>query len=176
MKKFCITLLLIFIISVTVAVSFNKSTLSEEYLRIHIRANSNSQIDQSVKYEIKDELVNYLTPYIANVNSKEDAIKLLNEKRLTLISITNKILKSKGLDYTSNVVVRNEKFPTRVYGEFTLEEGFYDAVIVELGNAKGDNWWCVVYPPLCFTSSDCGVEYKSKILEIINEFKDKMLR
>ncbi len=176
MKNFCITLLLIFIISVTVAVSFNKSTLSEEYLRIHIRANSNSQIDQSVKYEIKDELVNYLTPYIANVNSKEDAIKLLNEKRLTLISITNKILKSKGLDYTSNVVVRNEKFPTRVYGEFTLEEGFYDAVIVELGNAKGDNWWCVVYPPLCFTSSDCGVEYKSKILEIINEFKDKMLR
>ncbi len=173
MKKICITLLLIFIISLTVAVSFNKSTLSAEYLRIHIRANSNSQVDQSVKYEIKDKLVNYLTPYIANCNSKEDAINLLNEKRLTLISITDKVLESKGLDYSSNVVVRNEKFPTRVYGEFTLEEGFYDAVIVELGKAKGDNWWCVVYPPLCFTVNDCGVKYKSKILEIIKEFKER---
>lgn len=173
MKKICITLLLIFIISLTVAVSFNKSTLSAEYLRIHIRANSNSQIDQSVKYEIKDELVNYLTPYIANCNSKTEAINLLNEKRLTLISLTNKVLERKGLDYLSNVVIRNEKFPTRVYGEFTLEEGFYDAVIVELGKAKGDNWWCVVYPPLCFTVNDCGVKYKSKILEIIKEFREK---
>lgn len=173
MKKICITLLLIFIISLTVAVSFNKSTLSAEYLRIHIRANSNSQIDQSVKYEIKDELVNYLTPYIANCNSKTEAINLLNEKRLTLISLTNKVLEKKGLDYLSNVVIRNEKFPTRVYGEFTLEEGFYDAVIVELGKAKGDNWWCVVYPPLCFTVNDCGVKYKSKILEIIKEFREK---
>ena len=173
MKKICITLLLLFIISLTVAVSLNKSTLSAEYLRIHIRANSNSQIDQSVKYEIKDKLVNYLTPYIANCNNKQDAISLLNEKRLTLIGITDSVLKSKGLDYKSNVAIRNEKFPSRVYGEFTLEEGFYDAVIVELGNAKGDNWWCVVYPPLCFTSNDCGVKYKSKILEIIKEFKEK---
>ena len=66
----------------------------------------------------------------------------------------------------------NEKFPTRVYGEFTLESGYYDAVIVELGEAKGDNWWCVVYPTLCFTGGE-NVKYSSLILKVIEEFKQK---
>ncbi|MBO5927127.1 MAG: stage II sporulation protein R [Clostridia bacterium] len=173
MKNFCITLILICIISLTVAVGIKSDTTSAEYLRIHIRANSNSVEDQSVKYEIKDILVSYLTPYIAECESKQEAENLLNEKRTKLNSLIDGLLKEKGFSYTSNVVVRNEKFPTRVYGEFTLDEGFYDAVIVELGKANGDNWWCVVYPPLCFTSNACGVKYKSKILEIIKEFKEK---
>ena len=174
MKNFCISLLLIIIISLTVAVGIKSNdNTNVEYLRIHIRANSNSEIDQSVKYEIKDELISYLTPYIANCNSKQDAEKLLNENKAELKSLIDSYLKARGFNYTANVVVRNEKFPTRVYGEFTLEEGFYDAVIVELGEAKGDNWWCVVYPPLCFTGNGCEVKYKSKILEIIKEFKEK---
>ena len=81
------------------------------------------------------------------------------------------MLKNAGFNYHSKVAVRNELFPTRVYGDFTLEEGFYDALIVELGEAKGDNWWCVVYPPLCFTGTE-NIKYKSKILEIINSFKN----
>ena len=158
----------------TVAVGIKSDdNTSVEYLRIHIRANSNSEVDQSVKYEIKDKLVSYLTPYIANCTTKQDAEKLLNEKKQEIERLIDNHLKLKGFNYFSNVVVRNEKFPTRVYGEFTLEEGFYDAVIVELGKAKGDNWWCVVYPPLCFTGNGCGVKYKSKILEIIKEFKEK---
>ncbi len=174
MKNFCISLLLIIIISLTVAVGVKSDdNTSVEYLRIHIRANSNSEVDQSVKYEIKDKLVSYLTPYIADCNTKQDAEKLLNDKKREIKSLLDSYLKERGFNYLSKVVVRNEKFPTRVYGEFTLEEGFYDAVIVELGEAKGDNWWCVVYPPLCFTGKGCGVKYKSKILEIIEEFKEK---
>ncbi len=174
MKNFCISLFLIIIISLTVAVGIKSDdNKNVEYLRIHIRANSNSDIDQSVKYEIKDKLVLYLTPYIADCKSKQDAERLLNENKGEIKNLIDSYLKERGFNYSSNVVVRNEKFPTRVYGEFTLEEGFYDAVIVELGEAEGDNWWCVVYPPLCFTGNGCGVEYKSKILEIINEFRKK---
>lgn len=174
MKNFCISLILIFIISLTVAVGIKSDDNSVEYLRIHIRANSNNENDQSVKYEIKDKVISYLTPYIANCNSKSQAIKVLNENKEAITKIIDDLLLKRGFSYKSNLVVRNEKFPTRVYEDFTLEEGFYDAVIVELGKAKGDNWWCVVYPPLCFTGKGSEVKYKSKILEIIENFKQKI--
>lgn len=75
--------------------------------------------------------------------------------------------------YRSKASVREEEFPTRVYEDLTLDAGYYDALILELGSGKGDNWWCVVYPPLCFTGGECGYVYKSKILEIIESFKKK---
>ncbi len=174
MKNFCISLFLIFIITLTVAVGLKSDSNSVEYLRIHIRANSNSEKDQEVKYEIKDKVISYLTPYIASCKTKRDAERVLNEQNSSLKKMIDAYLNDRGFSYSSKVVIRNEKFPTRVYEDFTLEEGFYDAVIVELGNAKGDNWWCVVYPPLCFTSSESGVKYKSKILEIIKDFKEKL--
>ena len=171
MKKLCITLIFIFIITLTVAADVSSQKPSDEYLRIHIRANSNESIDQNVKYQVKDCLVKYLTPYIANCKSKQDAENLLKEKEKYLENTVDSLLKSNGFSYRSNIVVRSELFPTRVYEDFTLEEGFYDAVIVELGKAEGDNWWCVVYPPLCFTGNESGIVYKSKILEIIRDFK-----
>ncbi len=172
MKNFCISFLLIFIISLTVAVGLKSDDSSVEYLRIHIRANSNSEKDQNVKYEIKDKMIEYLTPYIAECTSKKDAEEVLNSHKDDLTKIIDELLKERGFSYSSNLVVRNEKFPTRVYEDFTLEEGFYDAVIVELGKAKGDNWWCVVYPPLCFLGNESGVKYKSKIIEIIEKFSN----
>ncbi len=172
MKKFGITLLILAIISLTVIVGTANSPNDVEYLRIHIRANSNEVSDQNVKYRVKSAMVDYLTPFIAEIETKEQAISLIEDKSDELEKIADGVLKSNGFSYESRVVVRKEHFPTRVYGEFTLEEGVYDAIIVELGEAKGDNWWCVVYPPLCFTASN-NVKYKSKIYEIINNFKKK---
>ena len=173
MKNLCITLIFIFIITLTVAADGLSQKPSDEYLRIHIRANSNESIDQNIKYQVKDCLVKYLTPYIADCKSKRQAELLLKEKEEYLENTVDNLLKSNGFSYRSNIVVRSELFPTRVYEDFTLEEGFYDAVIVELGKAEGDNWWCVVYPPLCFTGNESGIVYKSKILEIIKDFKNK---
>ena len=64
------------------------------------------------------------------------------------------ILRQKGFNYVSNVKINNEYFPSRTYENTTLESGYYDAVIIELGEAKGDNWWCVMYPPLCFVNKN----------------------
>lgn len=169
MKKIGISFIILAIISLTVIVGATDSQSSVEYLRIHIRANSNSEEDQSVKYRVKSAVVDYLTPFIAECETKAEAISLLEDKKSELEEIADKTLKSNGFSYKSRVAVRKESFPTRVYGDFTLEEGIYDAIIVELGEAKGDNWWCVVYPPLCFTGSK-NVKYKSKIQEIINDF------
>ena len=154
MKKLCISFLLIGIITLIAIVGVNNSNNYVEYLRIHIRANSNSEIDQNVKYQVKSLAVEYLTPFIAECNTKEQAEKVLTENKEILENKIDLLLEQKGFNYSSNIAIRNEKFPTRVYEDFTLEEGFYDAVVIELGKAEGDNWWCVVYPPLCFQGSD----------------------
>ncbi len=178
MKKFCITILLLFIIIVTagcIPMREGFTADNTEFLRIHVRANSNSDEDQSIKYCIKEIIVEYLTPYIAQCHSKDEAVLVIEQKKKTLEYIIDELLKNNGLNYSSRISVKNEKFPTRVYEEFTLEGGYYDAVIVELGEAKGDNWWCVVYPPLCFTDGE-NVKYSSLILQIIDEFKRKIRR
>ena len=88
-------------------------------------------------------------------------------------AVADKVLKENGFCYQARVSVKNENFPTRVYDGVELKGGFYDALIVELGSGKGDNWWCVVYPPLCFTGEQTSYRYRSKILEIIRAFYNK---
>jgi len=96
-----------------------------------------------------------------------------NDNKRNLTTFIDNILKEQGFDYISNIKLNNEYFPTRTYNDVTLESGFYDAIIVELGKAEGNNWWCVAYPPLCFMyeSSNFGnITYKSILLELINKF------
>lgn len=176
MKNFCISLLTCIIISLTAIAVFTpvQSNTHTEYLRIHIRANSNSQAEQQVKYVVKDKVVEYLTPYIAECDTKKKAEAMLKSRLSEIEGVANAVLKNCGFKYTAQARVCEEKFPTRTYGELTLEGGFYDALIIELGSGAGDNWWCVVYPPLCFVGNGESYVYKSKIYQIINDFfKDK---
>ena len=139
-----------------------------DYLRIHIRANSNLAVDQNVKYLVKDEVVKFLTPKLCNVPTKADAIKIVEKNMSALESLCQKTLSKNGFNYNVHVKINNEYFPTRTYNNTTLESGYYDAVIVELGSASGDNWWCVMYPPLCFVGENNGstsITFKSKIAE-----------
>ncbi len=146
-----------------------------EYLRIHIRANSNSAIDQEVKYKVKDEVVDSLIPLLADVRSKEDAFEILQQNLLFIENVANRVLEENGFLYTSTALLCEEEFPTRKYDNLVLESGYYDALILNLGMGEGDNWWCVVYPPLCFTSSENSTNfvYISKILEIIRSIGKK---
>lgn len=175
MKKFFITVLIIAAIIATVLfASGAKSAQAEnDYLRIHVRANSNEQIDQSVKYIVKDEVVKFITPYAAKCTDKQTAMEVIGGILPQIEEVCDKVLKQNGFGYTSKASVRAENFPTRVYGDLTLESGIYDALIIELGTGTGDNWWCVIYPPLCFTSGTADVQYRSVIMDIINKFKNK---
>ena len=136
-------------------------------MRIHIRANSNEICDQEVKYEIRDEVVKYLTPVVSKCLSKEQAILKIQREQSAIKALIDHYLLKNGYDYGCKVSVKNENFPTRVYNGVTLEAGYYDALIIELGSGIGDNWWCVVYPPLCFMGNE-DVNYRSKIFDLIN--------
>lgn len=175
MKSFCISFVLVLIIIVTAVAGTTegKAVTYTEYLRIHIRADSNDEQAQAVKYKVKDAVVAYLTPFIAECDTKEKAEKIIAEKLSGIKAVADKVLSEQGFDYEATAEMLTENFPTRNYGDFTLEQGYYDALIIKLGSGKGDNWWCVVYPPLCFIGSGTGYVYKSKIFEIINNFYGK---
>ena len=179
MKKFCIIFLLSCIISVTAfgltgCVRPLSSSVSDRYLRIHIRADSNEGEAQAVKYAVKDAVVEYLTPTVAGMETFDEAERAVRESLDGIANVANGVLKGQGFDYGAKASLKVEKFPTRNYGEFVLEEGEYLALIIELGKGEGQTWWCVVYPPLCFAGgTNTPVVYKSKILEIIEAWKSK---
>ncbi|MCD8373097.1 MAG: stage II sporulation protein R, partial [Clostridia bacterium] len=175
MKNFCITFFILFIIIATViyvsgGAEADNSEDASDYLRLHVRANSNSEEDQAVKYKVKDAVVEFIAPYAANCRDKASAMETMAAIAGEIEDVCDGVLKEIGFNYSSSAEVRQENFPTRVYGDVTLESGLYDALIIELGSGEGDNWWCVLYPPLCFTSASADVEYRSIIYDIIQKF------
>lgn len=177
MRKFCIGIIAVILLaSVFFALKEGFSSDKEgnkEYLRIHIRADSNDEADQNVKYKVKDAVVSYLAKDIPDLTSKKEAENFLKRNLENIEKVANDVLSKNGFDYKCSARLGAEEFPTRVYDGFCLESGYYDALILELGSGEGNNWWCVVYPPLCFTSAPVKYEYKSKIAEIIKDFKAK---
>ena len=161
----------VFLIGVFVNEKKEKDNL---YLRVHIRANSNSDVDQNVKYRVKAAVVDYLTPKIAENSSFTEVYNFLEQNLDNIEEVADNVLKDSGFNYKSQAKLNEEYFPTRSYGDYTLENGYYDALIVNLGTGKGDNWWCVVYPPLCFIGAEGtsrnNIKYKSKLVEIIQNF------
>lgn len=146
-----------------------KSDVNVEYLRIHIRANSNLECDQNVKYKVKDAVVEALIPVLSEVETFEQAKEILSQNFGLIENTANSVLAQNGFTYKSVAKLDNEYFPTRTYESVTLEEGYYDALILELGSGTGDNWWCIVFPAFCFTTTknSDNVVYISRIWEII---------
>ena len=175
MRKIGIIFLLSCIISVTaIGVFFRKSggQVQGEYIRIHVRADSDEPQAQAVKYLVRDALVAALTPVVAECESYGEAARTLKEKEGALTEIAAQTLAENGYSYGASVQLKREYFPTRTYGEYTLPAGEYLALVALLGKAEGQNWWCVVYPPLCFAGqSGVPIRYKSKIAEIIEDWK-----
>ncbi|MBD5131008.1 MAG: stage II sporulation protein R [Clostridiales bacterium] len=133
-----------------------------ELLRLHIRANSNDECDQAVKLKVRDAINKYVSTNVDKTTFDEAYADI--ESRLDELSeIADGVLRANGYTYGANAKLTNEYFPSRKYKEVTVPEGYYDALIVELGEAKGDNWWCVIYPPLCYGED---FQYKSFFAEL----------
>lgn len=141
-------------------------------LRLHIRANSNNAADQAVKLKVRDEVVRYLDKELGGIDDLEVAISELNKRTGRIKEIADSVLTQNGFYYGADAHVVNEYFPTRMYEELIVESGYYDALIITLGAGAGDNWWCVIYPPLCYleVTESNKVKYKSKIKELIDKY------
>ncbi|MBE5747668.1 MAG: hypothetical protein E7352_05815 [Clostridiales bacterium] len=191
MKKFCIFFLALFILSIVTfgiagggfgadkahngggryTVSGNFALEERDFLRIHIRADSNESHAQAVKYRVRDKVVEYLAPVLAECETKEKAMETMRGCLPQIAAVASDVLQEQGFPYGATATIEREVFPTRVYAEYTLPSGEYTALILRLGRGQGDNWWCVAYPPLCFVNANVDVQYKSKLAEIIRRCK-----
>ena len=160
------------IVAVVCAVLFctqKKTDVDDQYVRIHITANSNSDFDKNIKYQVKDAIVEFLIPELSDVKNKDEAQIVISSNLAKITEIANQTIKNAGGRYTAKVEIAQENIPTRVYDNLVLESGVYQSLKIDLGSAKGDNWWCVVFPAVCFTSSKNpqNIEYISKIWDTI---------
>ena len=173
MKKIIFAVVALVIVVVVIAAVPSKS--NADFLRIHIRADSNDSADQNVKYEVKSAVVDFLTPYLADATTKQKAMSIVKSHLRDIEAVCDKVLSENGFSYKSHAKLTEEQFPDRSYGDVTLAAGVYDALIIELGSGSGNNWWCVVYPPLCFVGGESNgtnqIIYKSKLMEIIQQWK-----
>lgn len=149
-----LTYFLISLFSYSNAVS---SSLSENVFRLHVIANTDSREDQDLKYKVRDNLIKYMNSISKDVSTKEDAIKLANENIDNFYNIAKNTILENGFNYDVNIEIGNFDFPTKTYGDISLPAGFYDALRVKIGEAKGKNWWCVMFPSLCFVDISNGI-------------------
>ena len=133
------------------------SDLSKSVFRLHVSANSDSDEDQSLKLQVRDKLLDYINSITANVRSKDDAIKIAQDHQKDFQIIAEQTILDKGYSYPVTVEIGNYEFPTKQYGDITLPSGYYDALRVKIGKASGHNWWCVMFPPLCFVDVTSGI-------------------
>ena len=168
-----------FLLALAIAVIFcgcsDHTTIAdgEALIRIHIRANSNDGGDQAVKLKVRDAVTEYLNREIGDARSFSEAYEGIGARLGEIEEIGAKVLESEGYEYGCRARLNEEFFPTRAYENVVVDSGYYDALIVELGSGKGDNWWCVIYPPLCFVSpsgSGGEIRYRSIIAELWRKF------
>ena len=175
-KMICILAFLLFIYTTICAISYAKSVsedLENSVFRLHVIANSDSKEDQNLKYIVRDKLLQYMNSYLSNTSTKEDAIKIANEHLDEFKQVAINTIKEQGYSYNVNVKVGNFEFPTKTYGDISLPAGFYDALRVEIGEAKGQNWWCVMFPPLCFVDVTSGVVPEESKKELQNNLSEE---
>lgn len=127
--------------------------LRDGVLRLHIIANSDSKEDQALKLVVRDEILKNSTDIFKNCDTVEDAILTADSKIDDISEIANKVLEQNGFNYEARVSVGDKYFDTREYDDFTLPAGTYKSLVVDLGDAKGKNWWCVVFPCVCLPSA-----------------------
>lgn len=157
------------IISLIVISNFitKEDLIPEDAIRIRVIANSNSKEDQELKKEIKDELETFLYEKLKDVDSVDNADKIIKKELPSVKKLIGKYTENYKVNYGLNY------FPKKEYKGIEYDEGDYKSLVVTLGNGLGENWWCVLFPPLCLLEAkeSTDVEYHSYVVDLINKYK-----
>lgn len=174
-KNSLIILFLLFLYVIISAISYVtavSSNIENSVFRLHVIANSDSEEDQLLKYKVRDNLIEYMNSLCNNTKNKEEAIEIASSHLSEFNEIAKKTIEENGYSYPVTVEIGNFAFPTKEYGDISLPSGNYDALRVKIGNAEGKNWWCVMFPPLCFVDISSGIvpeDSKNLIKEELND-------
>lgn len=132
------------------AAAENIMVIPDEAIRLRILANSDSEKDQEVKRAVRDAVNKQINEWVEKLTSIDEARTVISSRQPELESIAKKELEKNGLDYSVRIDFGDVQFPTKLYGQYLYPAGTYEAVLITLGEGKGANWWCVLFPPLCF--------------------------
>lgn len=177
-RKFKIIILLTFLLTLYIFINaycyVNQVSydLQESVFRLHIIANSDSEEDQNLKYTVRDNLIQYMNSICNHSTSKEETIEIVSAHLSDFANIANQTIKDNGYSYDASVELGTFEFPTKVYADISFPAGYYDALKVEIGESQGQNWWCVLYPSLCFVNVTSGIvpdESKEELQESLTE-------
>ncbi len=150
---FVIAVISMTFIGIFVAISWREhcmqKEIASEILRFHVLANSDSAKDQERKLQVKNAVSEYLRPLLENTHSKEEAMKCIKNHLYNIEETAQKIVDSQQITAS----LETDWFPAITYGDCTFPAGIYDTLTISIGEAKGHNWWCVLYPGLCFSGS-----------------------
>lgn len=143
-------------------------SVREDVVRLHILANSDSEKDQNIKLKVRDALLEKNTLILSDGVNQDNAVEYFELSKDELLETARDVLRENGFDYDVKVYLEKEYFETREYGELILPAGEYTALKVVLGEGKGRNWWCVMFPPLCVPAAD-DIEVKNNTEDYLTE-------
>ncbi|MFL0267173.1 stage II sporulation protein R [Candidatus Clostridium radicumherbarum] len=138
-----------------------QNSIENKIIRFHVIANSDKAEDQALKLKVRDKVLEYIAPKLKTSKSIEESRQILMQNDTNIQKIADKVIKDNGYSYKSVTMLSKEDFPVKTYGNITLPQGEYEAYRIIIGNGSGQNWWCVMFPPLCFIDITKGeVSYK----------------
>jgi len=156
-------------ISLICTLQNSEQAISQSVIRLHIRANSNIKEDQQLKLKVRDRLLEEGREIFGYESDKDNARATIVSNLDAIKETAQQAVRESGYNYPVSVSFGKNKFPSKVYGDICLPAGTYEALTVEIGKGRGANWWCVMFPPLCFVEESCnGIPAMSRDVLIKN--------
>ncbi len=172
MRKFVWIMTLVLFLGATSVYARNaRYEIAKNVLRLHIIANSDGEKDQALKLRVRDRILEEYKDELSGNESIEQTRCMIYGNLANIKQTAEKEVALAGYDYTVNVYLAKDYFPTKKYADITLPAGKYEALRVEIGNAQGHNWWCVMFPPLCYADnadSETAVRSKEKLEQVLS--------
>lgn len=151
-----------------------QKSIASKIIRFHVLANSDSESDQALKLKVRDAILEYISPKLKNSSNINESRKIIKENDKYILSIAEKVIHEQGYNYEVRSTFSNFNFPIKTYGNITLPQGKYEAYRIIIGAGKGQNWWCVMFPPLCFVDISKGqVSYQKTEKEMKSVLNEK---
>lgn len=150
----------------------NYDDIKDKLIRFHVIANSDSDEDQNLKLKVRDAVINYLQPKLLESESIEESELIIKREYSELEKISKNIILQNGYNYDVKIGIDYSEFPTKQYSNVVLPAGEYKALKIIIGEGSGKNWWCVMFPPLCFVDEEKGIIDKDtddKLREVLTE-------
>lgn len=149
-----------------------QQSISEKVVRFHVRANSDESYDQELKLKVRDAVGSEMAELLEDASGRDECEQIILDNMQMIETVAETVIASEGYTYEANAYLREVDFPVKTYGDYTFPAGSYEALEIVIGEGEGHNWWCVMYPNMCFSGTVYEVvdeDAKQALKEVLSE-------